>query len=111
MPFSEIRIPTVYEDVASFHAACKFLHGLLCRIAGRHHQPGDAGLGELAYEIVERGRSYRAFFGQVADVLCAQVATDNFVTAAHQTASHVRAHFPKSDHTQPHSYSFAHREC
>ena len=62
----EIGIAAVDDDVAGLHALSQRLHGLFGGRAGGDHQPGDAGLAELADEIVERGGGDGAFAGDLA---------------------------------------------
>ena len=93
---AEVRVAAVDDDVAVLEQAEDRLEGVLGRVAGRDHQPHDAGLRELRGELDQR-------VGRPLGVR-PRIGLDRVAVLA-QPLDHVGAHPAEADHSEIHVIS------
>src|SRR6266498_3153457 len=98
----EIRIAAINQDVAGLELWGQRLYRGFCRSAGWDHEPRNTGRSEFRGKVVERRGWNGTFAGHALNCISAQVGDHHFVTAAHQAPCHIRAHPPKTYHSQTH---------
>ncbi len=87
-----IRIAAVDEGVAWLEEVGQLIDHRFGGLAGGHHQPCDARLGQEFDETFDVGCAFDAFFFELGDGRRVQIEGDDLVTALRQTARHVAAH-------------------
>src|SRR5579864_3231524 len=98
----EVGVAAVDDGVSRFEELGQRLHGLLGGTTGRHHDPYRARGLQFVGQILQGSRRNGPFASQAFHGVGTQVGDDHLVTATHQAARHIRAHFSQAHHSQLH---------
>ena len=96
-----VRIATVDQDVARLEQRDQIVDARIddgCR----DHQPDHPRLTELPDKLGERRRALRTCGRKLRDRARIAIVDDAWVLIAQEAAHHVRAHPPKTDHSELH---------
>ncbi len=93
-----LGVAAVDDRVALVEQLRELVDGLLCRIAGWHHDPHDPRRLELFDEIGQRTGAARTVLLRLGDGLLVEVERDHLVIGvAPDAVNHVPAHLAQSD--------------
>ena len=98
-----LRVTTIDDDVAGAEEFCELVDGLLCGVAGRHHDPHRARRGEVCHQLFERVDTDGTHRLRLGDRFLVWVVRDGLVRGvALDPLHHVPAHTAEADHTELH---------
>ena len=97
-----IRIAAIDQNVAGFEERGQLVDHRFRGIAGGNHEPGHARFRQLSDESRKLGCAFHAFLLELRDFRPVEIERNDLMSAVHQTARHVAAHFAETYHSDLH---------
>ena len=95
-------VAAVNHDIAGCQQTAELSNNIVGDLTCRQHYPDGSRRIEFAYQLIERGRAFRAFSGQRQHRGRRPIVDRALVAAGHQAPHHIGAHAPETHHSDLH---------